>query len=261
MSASPPRAKAPALDVQLHQVSRHWAGQARLQDIDLRIGAGERIALIGPSGAGKSTLIRLIAGVLRSTAGQVEVNGQALGDAPWRLLQAHRSSCRIVEQQNLLVPQSTVHDNVLSGLLSTWPWYKTLLAAWVPLERDRVAALLASLDMTGHQWDVAGELSGGQMQRVAIARALIAEPRLLLADEPTASLDPRTAQLVTQLIVSQARSRDMALVFCTHWFDIVRRDCTRVIGLRDGRVALDAAPEAITEAQLTQLYAGSDERL
>ncbi len=257
----PTRHTQAALDVQLHQVSRHWSGQARLQDVNLRLGAGERIALIGPSGAGKSTLIRLIAGVLRPTAGRVEVNGQDLCDAPWRVLQAHRSSCRIVEQQNLLVPQSTVHDNVLSGLLSTWPWYKTLLAAWVPLERERVAALLASLDMAPHQWDVAGDLSGGQMQRVAIARALIAEPRLLLADEPTASLDPRTAQLVTQLIVSQAQARQMALVFCTHWFDIVRRDCTRVIGLRDGRVAFDAAPEAITEDQLTQLYAGSDERL
>jgi phosphonate transport system ATP-binding protein len=257
----PTRYTQAALDVQLHQVSRHWAGQARLQDINLRLSAGERIALIGPSGAGKSTLIRLIAGVLRPTAGRVEVNGQDLSKAPWRLLQRHRSSCRIVEQQNLLVPQATVHDNVLSGLLSTWPWYKTLLAAWVPLERERVAALLASLDLAPHQWDIAGDLSGGQMQRVAIARALIAEPRLLLADEPTASLDPRTAQLVTQLIVSQALARQMALVFCTHWFDIVRRDCTRVIGLRDGRVAFDALPEDVTEGQLAQLYAGSDERL
>jgi phosphonate transport system ATP-binding protein len=251
----------PTFGVQLQHVSRHWSGQAVLQDITLCLHAGERIALIGPSGAGKSTLIRLIAGVLRPTAGRVEVNGRSLADAPWRLLQAHRSACRIVEQQNLLVPQSTVHDNVLAGLLSTWPWYRTLQAAVMTVERPRVAALLASLDMAPHQWDKAGDLSGGQMQRVAIARALIAEPRLLLADEPTASLDPRTAQLVTQLIVEQAKARHMALVFCTHWFDIVRRDCTRVIGLRAGQVAFDAAPDAVSEAQLAQLYAGSNERV
>jgi phosphonate transport system ATP-binding protein len=255
------RPATPPFGVQLQQVGRHWSGQAVLQDISLQLQAGERIALIGPSGAGKSTLIRLIAGVLRPTAGRVEVNGQSLADAPWRVLQAHRSACRIVEQQNLLVPQSTVHDNVLSGLLSTWPWYRTLQAAVMTVERPRVAAVLAALDMAAHQWDRAGDLSGGQMQRVAIARALIAEPRLLLADEPTASLDPRTAQLVTQLIVEQAKARQMALVFCTHWFDIVRRDCTRVIGLRAGRVAFDAAPGAVSEAQLAQLYAGSNERV
>jgi phosphonate transport system ATP-binding protein len=250
---------ATAWEVQLRDVGRHWGGPPVLQRINLSLSAGERVALIGPSGAGKSTLLRLIAGVLRPTAGSVEVQGQSLADAPWRLLQQHRSTCRIVEQQNLLVPQSTVHDNVVSGLLSTWPWYQTLLAALVPVEKARVADLLRSLDMDRHQWDTASELSGGQMQRVAIARALIAEPRLLLADEPTASLDPRTAQKATELIVEQARARQMALVFCTHWFDIVRRDCTRVIGLRAGEMMFDTAPAEVTPERLAQLYAGSDE--
>jgi phosphonate transport system ATP-binding protein len=99
------------------------------------------------------------------------------------------------------------------------------------------------------------------MQRVAIARALIANPSLLLADEPTASLDPNTAKAVTRLIIEQARSRHMALVFCTHWFDIVRRDCTRVIGMRAGEVMFDCAPDEVTDERLAALYAGSDERL
>lgn len=258
-SHRPKPGSAPALDIRLHDVGRHWGGPPVLQHIDLRLGAGERVALIGPSGAGKSTLLRLIAGVLRPTTGTVEVQGQSLADAPWRVLQQHRSTCRIVEQQNLLVPQSTVHDNVVSGLLSTWPWWRTLVAALMPVEKARVTELLRALDMDRHQWDTASELSGGQMQRVAIARALIAEPRLLLADEPTASLDPRTAQKVTELIVEQARERQMALVFCTHWFDIVRRDCTRVIGLRAGEMMFDTAPAEVTPERLAQLYAGSDE--
>ena len=250
-----------APEVHLRGVSRHWAGQAVLKDLSLRIGPGERVALIGPSGAGKSTLLRLIAGALRPTEGVIEVDGQALTDMGWRELQRHRSRCRVIEQQNLLVPQSTVHSNVVSGLLSTWPWYQSLLAALVPVQVPQVAALLQSLDMGAFQWEMAADLSGGQMQRVAIARALIANPTLLLADEPTASLDPNTAKAVTALIVAQALSRQMSLVFCTHWFDIVRRDCTRVIGLRAGEVMLDAEPTQVTDAQLTQLYAGSNERI
>lgn len=247
--------------VQLSHVSRHWGGQPVLDDINLRLGPGERIALIGPSGAGKSTLIRLIAGALRATSGQIDIDGRPLAGMSWRALQRYRSGCRIVEQQNLLVPQASVHRNVVSGLLPTWPWYKALQAALMPVEVARVAALLQSLGMADHQWDKAGELSGGQMQRVAIARALIANPGLLLADEPTASLDPHTAKAVTRLIVEQARHRAMSLVFCTHWFDIVRQDCTRVIGLRAGHVLFDCAPADVTEDRLAQLYAGSHERL
>jgi phosphonate transport system ATP-binding protein len=247
--------------VQLRQVSRRWSDQTVLQDITLRLAPGERIALIGPSGAGKSTLIRQIAGALRPTAGAIEVNGQDMARFSWRALQRYRSDCRIVEQLNMLVPQATVHHNVVSGLLSTWPWYQVLRAALMPVEVPRIAALLQSLDMASHQWSKAGELSGGQMQRVAIARALIANPGLLLADEPTASLDPNTAKAVTRLIVDQAKVRGMALVFCTHWFDIVRHDCTRVIGLREGRVLFDCPPVEVTESRLAALYAGSDERI
>jgi phosphonate transport system ATP-binding protein len=248
-------------ELQLEGVSRHWGGKPVLRDIHLRVQPGERIALIGPSGAGKSTLIRLMAGALRATAGHVRADGVALDTMGWPALQRHRARCRIVEQQNLLVPQATVHRNVVAGLLPHWPWWRTLAAALWPVESARVAALLQSLDMGAHQWAPASALSGGQMQRVAIARALIAEPDILLADEPTASLDPHTAKAVTRLITEQARVRGMTLVFCTHWFDIARRDCTRVIGLRRGDILFDCAPEDATEARLEQLYAGSDERL
>lgn len=248
-------------ELHLEGVSRHWGGKPVLRDIHLRVQPGERVALIGPSGAGKSTLIRLMAGALRATAGHVRADGVALDTMGWPALQRHRARCRIVEQQNLLVPQATVHRNVVAGLLPHWPWWRTLAAALWPVESARVAALLQSLDMGAHQWAPASALSGGQMQRVAIARALIAEPDILLADEPTASLDPHTAKAVTRLITEQARVRGMTLVFCTHWFDIARRDCTRVIGLRRGDILFDCAPEDATEARLEQLYAGSDERL
>lgn len=250
-----------SVELQLKGVSRHWGGTPVLRDLSLRVQPGERIALIGPSGAGKSTLIRLMAGALRATAGTIDVDGTPLDRMGWRALQRHRARCRIVEQQNLLVPQATVHRNVLAGLLPHWPWWRTLAAALWPVQAERVAALLQSLDMGAHQWALAGALSGGQMQRVAIARALVSEPDILLADEPTASLDPHTAKAVTRLITEQARLRGMTLVFCTHWFDIARQDCTRVIGLRRGEILFDCAPQDATEARLDQLYAGSNERL
>lgn len=247
--------------IQLKGIGRAWSGKPSLADVSLTLRPGERVALIGPSGGGKSTLIRIVAGALRPTTGTVEVDGQVLADFSWRDIQRYRSACRIVEQQSLLVPQSTVHGNVLSGLLSAWPWHRVLLAALVPVERERVATVLGQLGIQGHQWSRAAELSGGQMQRVAIARALISEPSILLADEPTASLDPNTAKAVTAQLVGLARSRGMSLVFCTHWFDIVRADCTRVVGLRQGRVLFDCTPEAVTEARLADLYAGSHERI
>ena len=247
-------------ELHLKGISRHWGGRAVLSQVSLRLSPGERVALIGPSGGGKTTLIRLMAGVLRPTEGSIEVDGRAMSGFSWRELQRYRARCRIVEQQSLLVPQSTVHSNVLSGLVSTWPWYRTLWAALVPFERARVASMLAQLGIAQQQWALASELSGGQMQRVAIARALIADPVILLADEPTASLDPHTAKGVTQQMVELAKARSMSLVFCTHWFDIVRQDCTRVIGLKDGEVLFDCPPEQVSEARLEHLYAGSGER-
>lgn len=249
------------LELQLRQVGRCWSGLHVLRQISLRLSAGERVALVGPSGGGKSTLIRLMAGSLRASEGQIAVNGRDMADFSWGELQRYRSRCRIVEQQSLLVPQSTVHRNVLSGLASTWSWHQVLRAALWPVERERVRAVLDPLGMAAHQWARAADLSGGQMQRVAIARALIAEPELLLADEPTASLDPHTARQVTRLIIDAAKARHMALVFCTHWYDIVRDDCTRVIGLRDGAMLFDLPPEQVTASHWEQLYAGSGERI
>ena len=167
----------------------------------------------------------------------------------------------MVEQNSLLVTQISVHSNVVAGLVSTWPWHKTLRAALYPIERERVNSVLCRLGIGNRQWCKAGSLSGGQMQRVVIARALISNPSILLADEPTASLDPNTAKSVTQQIIELAHERQMSLVFCTHWFDIVRDSCTRVLGLRNGIVHFDMAPSKVTQARLDELYAGTDERI
>jgi phosphonate transport system ATP-binding protein len=247
--------------IKLDGVSRHWGNRAALKNISTEVAPGECIALIGPSGGGKSTLIRIMAGALKPTGGAISINGRQMPSLTWREIQSYRSTCRIVEQHSLLVPQISVHDNVIAGLVPGWPWHKTLRAALFPVERERVQNALEQLGIGNRQWSKAGTLSGGQMQRVAVARALISNPSVLLADEPTASLDPNTAKSVTRQIIGLANERKMSLVFCTHWFDIVRDGCTRVIGLRDGAIHFDLPPDEVTAQRLDQLYAGTNERI
>ena len=159
---------------------------------------------------------KVMAGALRPSQGRIEVQGRSMGDFSWRELQAFRARCRVVEQHSLLVAQSTVHRNVVSGLLSGWSWPRVLWAALWPVARERVQRVLQPLGLADQQWALAGELSGGQMQRVAIARALINEPLLLLADEPTGNLDRDTAETVAELLLDLHRQQQTILIVVTH---------------------------------------------
>lgn len=245
----------------LENVSRQWGERVAVNGISLDIDPGEILALVGPSGGGKSTVIRMLAGVLRPSKGIVRVSDRDIATFSSKELRRHRTQCRIVEQNHLLVPQLSVHQNIVAGQTPFWPWYKVVAAALWPLEKKRVQSLLDSLGIAEHQWQLASELSGGQMQRVTIARALISEPSALLADEPTASLDPVTARSVTEIIIREARKRHVTLVFCTHWLDMVLGHVDRVIGLRDGCLVLDVEPSELTQAALDYLYEGSYERI
>ncbi len=246
---------------QLERVSRSWGDRIALEEVSLSIRPGERVLLAGPSGSGKTTLLRLLAGGLRPSSGTIEVEGVDLMSMSARELRRHRARCRIVEQGALLVPQSDVHRNVLAGRLAHMPWHAVLLSAFWRTETEPVRELLDHLGLADRQWDLAGNLSGGQQQRVAIARALISSPAVLLADEPTSSLDPRTARSVTQLLIEQAGRRGATLLFCSHWVSLARAEVDRIIGIRAGRVVLDARPGEVDDAALEQLYRGSDEQL
>lgn len=250
-------ATAPAF--QLDHVSRRWRDTIALDDVSLTIEGGQRVLLAGPSGAGKSTLIRLLAGALRPSSGRVLVDGADLATRSSRELRLHRARCRIVEQGALLVAQSDVHRNVLAGRLAHMPWWRILGAAVGRTEVARVRELLEPLGLAHRQWDVAGNLSGGEQQRVAVARALISAPDALLADEPTSSLDPKIARDVSELLLDHARRRGATLVYCSHWINLARNRVDRILGIRRGRVVLDARPDELSEAVIAELYEGSDE--
>ncbi len=228
--------------------------------MSLVIEPGQRIALAGPSGSGKSTLLRLISGALRPTAGRVLVDGRDLARFTTAQLARHRRQLGMVEQGANLVPQLTVHDNVVAGRVPRWPWYRTLASLVWPLERDETATLLERVGLADRQWDPTSILSGGQQQRVAIARALAADAPTILADEPTASLDPATARDMVALLLDETDGKAATVVFCTHWVSLVSARADRLIGLREGRVVIDAPAADVSDAALDELYAGSRER-
>jgi phosphonate transport system ATP-binding protein len=251
---------AAAPDIVVDEVTRRWGAREAVAGVSLRLAPGARVALLGPSGSGKTTLLRLIAGSLRPTSGHVRVDGVAIDELGARGLRAHRHRLGLVDQGALLVPQLTVHDNVIAGLVPRWSWPRVLVSALWPLERRRVRALLEAVGLSDRQWDGAGALSGGQRQRVAIARALAGDPGLILADEPTAALDPSTAAETLSLLVDAATRRGATVVVSTHRALEALRHVDRVIGLRDGKVALDAASVDVDERALDRLYEGSRER-
>lgn len=240
--------------IELVEVSRAWGPHTALDRVSLVIEPGERVALVGPSGAGKTTLLRLVAGALRPSAGRVVVDGRDLDSLGTRALAAHRSRCGIVEQSQLLVRQLPVHHNVLAGLVSLWPWYRIAWSLIARTDQERVRAALAEVGLASRQWDGVAELSGGQQQRVAVARALIRRPDVVLADEPTASLDPATADEIASLLLAHSAARGATLLLSTHHLSQVHRRVDRIVGLKAGRVVLDAPPEDVQATSLAALY-------
>ena len=246
--------------IRLAGVGRRWGRRTVLDDVDLQVAAGERLAIIGPSGGGKSTLLGLVAGSLAPSNGKVIVDGQAMADFSPRRMHQHRAKCGIVPQGSQLVPQLTAHRNVLGGLLPHWPWHRIALSALWPVDRERVRSILEGVRLADRQWDLVSNLSGGEQQRIAVARGLIGHPEIVLADEPTASLDPKNAQLVADVLLDQSHSRGATLLFCTHWVSLVREAVDRLLGVREGRIVIDAPPDDVSDADFDDLYAGSDER-
>lgn len=244
----------------LEKVERRFGSRVALQAIDLTVKPRELILLAGPSGSGKSTLLRLLAGVLRPSAGSVEVEGVDVLSMTPRLIRRHRARCGIVEQGALLVPQLDIHRNVVAGRLAHWPLYRIFWSALWPLEREQVRDALDRVGLADRQWDIASNLSGGQQQRVSIARALISSPSIILADEPTASLDQKTARDITMLLVQEGRRRGATLVFCSHWVSMVMDQVDRVVGVREGQLVLDCAPSDVSPEALDHLYGGVPER-
>jgi len=229
-------------------------GTPVLRGIDLEVPRGQVLALIGPSGAGKSTFIRCVNRLVEPTSGRVFLDGEEIvGLRPAELRRARRK-IGMIFQEFALVERLTVLENVLSGRLGYVGVWRSLIRRFPASDVERARALLARLELPGFDDTRADALSGGQRQRVGIARALMQEPELLLVDEPTASLDPRTSRHIMRLIVEVASERKLAVIVNMHDVPLARSFAQRIVGLRDGSIVYDGGPGGLTGEVLTGIY-------
>jgi len=230
------------------------AGGRTLVDIDnLTIQAGERVAIVGANGAGKSTLLRLLTGFAQATLGVPLVLGRSVGKGMTPAeLRALRAQVGQVHQGLHLVARLTALDNVLIGSLARRGGWRSWLRWYALADLAEAQAALHAVGMLARAATRADQLSGGERQKVAIARLLVQQPRLILADEPTAALDPAAALEVCKLLVQAARSA--TLITVVHNPALIPLIADRVIGLKQGRVVLDVATSALQDQQLTDLY-------
>jgi phosphonate transport system ATP-binding protein len=233
-------------------------GQRALEDVSFTIGRAEVIAIIGSSGAGKSTLIRCINRLVEPTSGRIRLGAADIVGVSRGELRRLRRRIAMIFQEFNLVERLTVMENVLSGRLGSVSFFAALLRKFPPRDISTAFALLDRVGLAGYHNTRADALSGGQRQRVGIARALMQDPELLLVDEPTASLDPRTARQIMRLIRELAVERSRPALVNIHDVALAQAFADRVIGLKAGRIAFDGPPSALTAATLTEIYGAED---
>ncbi|MET0517712.1 MAG: phosphonate ABC transporter ATP-binding protein [Burkholderiaceae bacterium] len=234
-----------------------------LKGLSLRIAAGERVALLGASGSGKSTLIRCLCGLETAESGRVRVFGEPL-QSEGRLsrdIRRLRRGIGVVFQQFNLVGRLPVLSNVLTGLAAEVPLWRALSGRFTLAQRARALQALSSIGLALQAFQRASTLSGGQQQRAAIARVLVQGARLLLADEPVASLDPESTRRVMELLAQLNREAGMTLIVSLHNVALARRYCERVIALRQGELVFDGPGSALTPEFLRELYGSAAEEL
>ncbi len=219
-----------------------------ISGIDLEVEAGERIALVGPSGAGKTTLLRTLNGQIPPRAGLLLFEDHDLAALKGRALRRVRAHIGLVTQKHDLVEPLRVDKNVMAGALGRWTTLHALrFLLWSsPDELAQAEVALSAVGLASKLRQPTSALSGGEQQRVAIARALIQAPRLLLADEPVASLDPRTAEEVLDLLTGLTKARGMALICSLHQPELAARYFDRIIEVRAGALVEARSPSAVS---------------
>ncbi|MFN3985007.1 MAG: phosphonate ABC transporter ATP-binding protein [Rhodocyclaceae bacterium] len=237
---------------------RYRTGDLALKEVSLDIPEGQVVGLIGPSGAGKSTLIRCVNRLVEPSSGSVRLRDVELTRLGRGELRRARRRMGMIFQEYALVERLTVMENVLSGQLGYVGFWRSLLRRFPPAAVSQAFATLDRVGLSEHVDKRADALSGGQRQRVGIARALLQNPDILLIDEPTASLDPKTSRQIMRLITEVCAERGLAAIINIHDVALAQRFAQRIVGLRFGEVVYDGAPEGLTAETLTRIYGEED---
>ncbi len=229
-------------------------GTRGLDKISLEIPTGQFVVVVGLSGAGKSTLVRSVNGIVRGTEGRLTVDDRRVDGASRGQLRALRSEIGMIFQSFNLVERASVLDNVLTGRLHATRTWRAMLGAWRPQDKEIAFQALERVGIVEKAYNRASALSGGQQQRVAIARALAQEPSVILADEPVASLDPPTANLVMRDLQRINRDLGITTVVNLHFLDLATTYAERIIGMRAGKVVFDGTPAETNESVFEEIY-------
>lgn len=249
--------------IEVRQLEKSFPCCKALDVVSLSIAAGEMVALIGASGSGKSTLLRHIAGFVAADAGEIEVMGHRIqsGGRIAKDIRRLRAEIGFVFQQFNLVGRLSLLTNVLMGLLYRTSLWRGLLMRFSIGERQQAMEALTAVGIEQFAWQRAATLSGGQQQRAALARCLVQRARVVLADEPIASLDPESARKVMELLATMNRERGCTVVVSLHQVEFAIKYCPRTIALHRGKVVYDGPSAALTPQLLGELYGADAEEL
>lgn len=229
-------------------------GTVGLKDINFEIPQGQFLVVVGLSGAGKSTLLRTINRMHEITSGEIKIDGEPIQTYKGQALRLLRRKIGMIFQGFNLVNRSSVERNVLSGRVSYYPTWKTLCGLFTQADREMAVRSLQRVNLADKLYTRADELSGGQQQRVAIARTLMQEPKIILADEPVASLDPLTTKAVMDTLQRLNREDNITVIVNLHSVPLARQYADRIIGLQAGQLVYDRPISEVTEADLNDIY-------
>ena len=239
-------------------VKKYKTGDLAINGVDLKVEKGQVMALIGPSGAGKSTLIRCVNRLETPTSGEIWLKGENIVKMRSGKLRKARRSMGMIFQEYALVERLTVMGNVLSGRLGYVGFWRSYLRKFPQSDINAAFGLLEKVGLDTMVNKRADELSGGQRQRVGIARALIQKPDILLVDEPTASLDPKTSRQIMRLITELCEENQLAAIINIHDVALAQMYAERIVGLREGSIVYDGPPDDLKPDVLTEIYGKED---
>lgn len=248
--------------LELKNVTKYYSSTAlALDDVNLSVSEGEFVSIIGSSGSGKSTLLRCINRMIEINSGEIHFNGTVSSNLPKRNLRKLRTKIGMIFQHYNLVERLTVIENVLHGRLG----YKSTLAGvigrYTKEEKEQALRILHMLGLGDQVYKRCDQLSGGQKQRVGIARALVQNPKLILCDEPIASLDPSSSKVIMDYLRNIAKDMGITIIVSLHQVDVALKYSDRIIGINKGSILFDGLPEELTNERISNIYNSDSEDL
>ncbi|WP_208585858.1 phosphonate ABC transporter ATP-binding protein [Gracilibacillus suaedae] len=236
-------------------LSKFYDGETKvLKDVNFEVQAGEFLSIIGPSGAGKSTLLRCINRLVEINEGKVMFNGLDVGAMKKKELRKLRTNIGMIFQHYNLVPRLTVIENILHGRFGYKSTIQGVLGRFTEQEKEQAFYLLEKLGISEHAYKRCDQLSGGQQQRVGICRALIQEPKLILCDEPIASLDPNSSKVIMDYLKSISTEMGITCIVNLHQVEVAKEYASRIIGLKQGEIVFDGPSKLLYGEQIENIY-------